>query len=160
MLKSWLDTRKRLWCEYAVPVTEELHTTRYMNGRSRISRQVPARHVHNKVEYWKDFGREVAGECLATIRSTEGLSVGAVWRRGDPRQLARTRQQAYAALIARSESEWKCRARLPSQLIQMADLVAWSANSHIDHGPGNEFAWNWYETYLAERDPNRHPQEI
>lgn len=39
-----------------------------------------------------------------------------------------------------------------SQLIQMADLVAWSANSSIDRHHGNQFAWDWYDTYLAERD--------
>lgn len=27
VLKSWLDTRKRLWREFSIAVTEELHTT-------------------------------------------------------------------------------------------------------------------------------------
>lgn len=47
-----------------------------------------------------------------------------------------------------------------SQLVQMADLVAWCANSHHDRHTGNEFAWEWYSTYLAERDPLRQPQRI
>jgi hypothetical protein len=105
VLKSWLDTRKRLWREYSIAVTEELHTTQYVNGRGRISKAVPARHVHDGIEYWKDFGRAVAIECLETLRSTEGLSVGAVWRRGAPVDIARTRREAYEALVARFERE-------------------------------------------------------
>lgn len=44
--------------------------------------------------------------------------------------------------------------------MQMADLVAWSANVHLDRVDGNQFAWTWYETYLSERDRARLPQEI
>lgn len=47
-----------------------------------------------------------------------------------------------------------------SQLMQMADLVAWSANAYLDRVDGNQFAWSWYETYLSERDRARVPQEI
>ncbi|WP_267884925.1 hypothetical protein [Jiangella alkaliphila] len=42
----------------------------------------------------------------------------------------------------------------------MADLVAWSANVRVDPYHGNEFAWEWYSTYLAERDRAREPQKI
>ncbi|WP_421083467.1 DUF3800 domain-containing protein [Rothia nasimurium] len=44
-----------------------------------------------------------------------------------------------------------------SQLIQMADLVAWSAYSAINRHKSQEFAWNWYQDYLAVRDPRRSP---
>lgn len=47
-----------------------------------------------------------------------------------------------------------------SQLVQMADLVAWSAYAHVDRHPGNEFAWTWYSTHVAERDLDREPQSI
>lgn len=47
-----------------------------------------------------------------------------------------------------------------SQLVQMADLVAWSAHVHVDRHAGNEFAWDWYTTHVSERDPNREPQPI
>lgn len=198
VLKSWLDMRKRLWREYAIAVTEELHTTQYVNGRGRISKAVPDRHVHDGIEYWKDFGREVAAECLDTLRSTEGLTVGAVWRRGAPGDIATTRRRAYADLVARFEDELQVTNSLAllfmdgdgsdtsyrsthrslrlserrviedaihldsktSQLTQMADLVAWSANAHVDRVSGNEFAWGWYENYLSERDPARRPQQI
>lgn len=198
VLKAWLDMRKRLWREFSIAVTRELHTTEYVNGRGRISKAVPERHVHNGVEYWKDFGREVAVECLQTLRTTEGLSVGAVWRRGAPEEIAKTRRESYAALVQRVEAELAVSGDLAmvfmdgdgsdtayrsthrslrlterrviedaihldsktSQLTQMADLVAWSANAHLDRAEGNQFAWLWYETYLAERDLRRQPQEI
>lgn len=86
-------------------MTQELHTTDYVNGRGRISSRFPDRHRHNGVEHWKDFGREIAVECLETLRSAEGLTVGAVVRRGDPRHLAQTRRDAYVALIDRFEGE-------------------------------------------------------
>lgn len=198
VLRSWLDTRKRLWREFGIPVVEELHTTEYVNGRGRISKRIPDRHVHAGVEYWKDFGREVALECLQTLRSSEGLRVGAVWRKDDPQHLARTRQEAYAALVTQFEHELAEEESLAlifmdgdgsdtsyrsthrnlklaerrviedaihldshgSQLVQMADLVAWSANAHVDRHAHNEFAWEWYTKYFSERDPARVPKEI
>ena len=198
VLRVWLDTRKRLWREFSIPVVQELHTTDYVNGRGRISTKVPERHIHAGHEHWKDFGREVAAECLETLRSTEGLRVGAVWRRGEPRELHRTKRETYSALITRIESELhgsdslgmvfmdgdgsdttyraahrnlKLSARRViedavltdskhSQLVQMADLVAWSANAHIEPHRGNEFAWDWYTKFLSERDPHRAPTPI
>lgn len=198
MLKSWLDLRKRLWRDYGIPVTQELHATQFVNGRGRISQRIPPRFIHRGVEYWKDFGREVAVQCLETLRSTEGLTVGAVWRRRSPAELAQTKSEAYSALIRRFEDELaeadslalvfmdgdgsdssyrKSHRSLKlaqrrviedaihldsrsSQLIQMADLVAWCANSSVDRHPGNHFASEWYSTFLAERDPCRSPREI
>lgn len=198
VLQAWLTTRKKLWRDFAIPVVQELHTTEYVNGRGRISTRIPDQHVLAGVPHWKDFGREVAAECLETLRSTEGLTVGAVWRRGDPDDQHQTKREAYAALVNRFENELvradslalvfmdgdgtdtsyrstHRRLRLSdrrviedaihtnskdSQLVQMADLVAWSANAHIDRHEHNKFAWEWYTTYLAERDPRRAPQEI
>lgn len=198
VLRSWLDMRKYLWRELRIPVTAELHTTSYVNGRGRISKRVPERHVHDGVDYWKDFGREVAQTCLQTLRSTEGLRVGAVFRRGEPRAIARTRHEVYAAMVGRFERELRESDSLglvvmdgdgtdsayrsthrslkladrriiedaihldsrTSQLVQMADLVAWSAHVHVDRHAGNEFAWDWYTKHVSERDPNREPQPI
>ena len=47
-----------------------------------------------------------------------------------------------------------------SQLVQMADHVAWSASATLDQHKKNEFAAQWYNDYLAERDPQREPQEL
>lgn len=105
VLRTWLDMRKRLWRESGIPVTQELHTTDYANGRGRISQRFPDRHRHGGVEYWKDFGREIATECLETLRSTEGLTIGSVYRRDAPEKLAQTRHDTYAALVSRFERE-------------------------------------------------------
>lgn len=198
VLRSWLDVRKKLWREFSIPVVQELHATEYINGRGRVSKRLPDRHVHDGVEHWKDFGREVAIECLEALRCTEGLSVGAVWRRDAPTRVGHTKQDVYAALVARFEAELAEAGSLglvfmdgdgsdtsyrsthrglrlqdrrviedavhldsrDSQLVQMADLVAWSANAHVDPHPGNRFAWDWYSTHLAERDPRRAPLNI
>lgn len=44
-----------------------------------------------------------------------------------------------------------------SHFIQMADLVAWTALAAIESNRRNDFAADWYETYLSERDPMRKP---
>ena len=111
VLRSWLTTRNRLWREYRIPVASELHMTEYVQGRGRISTKVPDRHVHDGVDYWKDFGREVAVECLDTLRCMEGLRVGAVYRRGDPHKLAQLRPDTYSALGRRFEADWPIRRR-------------------------------------------------
>lgn len=198
VLSRWLENRKSLWRELRVPVTQELHTTEYVNGRGRISTKIPDHYVHDGVEYWKDFGRDVAVRCLETMRYTEGLALGAVYRRGAAANIAQTRQHAYASLVEYFENELAATDSLAmvfmdgdgsdssyrnthrslelnqrrviedalhidsrnSQLIQMADLVAWSANAAIDRHPRNEFAWTWYEDHLSERDPLRAPRPI
>lgn len=198
VLRAWLDLRKRLWREYRIPVTEELHTTAYVNGRGRISTKMPDRFIHHGTEFWKILGREVALECLETLRYTEGLRLGAVYRNGEPKALAQTRTETYSSLVNRFESELEESNSLAmimldgdgtddsyrnthrslelskrhvledaihldsknSQLVQMADLVAWSANAFIDQHPKNEFAKDWYPKYLSERDPGRLPQAI
>lgn len=81
VLRGWLDTRKSLWREAGVPVTEELHATQFVNGRGRISRRVPDQFISDGRVLWKDFGRSVATTCLETIRCSEGLVTGAVYRR-------------------------------------------------------------------------------
>lgn len=47
-----------------------------------------------------------------------------------------------------------------SQLMQMADHVAWCANASIARVPKHEFSHDWYSGYLSERDLERLPKEI
>jgi hypothetical protein len=47
-----------------------------------------------------------------------------------------------------------------SQWMQMADLTAWTAYQNLLHHPGKQWAWNWYDSYLAPSDTNGHPIEI
>lgn len=195
-LRSWLDMRKMLWREFHVAVPQELHTTAFVNGRGRIAKRVPDRHVHNNIEHWKDFGREVAAKCLEALRSTEGLRIGAVYRPGPPKEIATTRRELYGALINQLETELALSDSLglivmdgdgtdgsyrsahrqlkladrriiedaihldskSSQLVQMADLVAWTAMASIDRHSHNTFAWDWYRDYLSVRDPKPEPQ--
>ena len=198
VLRCWLDTRKFLWREFRVAIQKELHTTDYVNGRGRLTKTVPDRHLHQGVEYWKDFGREVALGCLETLRCTEGMTVGSVYRRGPACSLADTRRALYGDLIGRFEEELAATDSLgivvmdgdgsdtsyrsthrqlkladrrivedaihldskSSQLVQMADLVAWSAYAAVDRHTHNSFAWEWYQQFLSERDPARGPQEM
>ena len=200
VLGRWLDNRKMLWREFGVPVAEELHMTEYVRGRGRIAKaeRIPNRHVHDGKPYWQDFGREVARTCLDTIRCIEGLKVGAVYRRGRPEDIHRTKVSLYEALVTRLEAgleesgalamvfmdgdgsdmtyrtthrKLKLRERhviedaihlesKGSQLVQMADHVAWCANTSINRHKGNAYAHDWYKRYLSERDPDREPQQI
>lgn len=107
VLRNWLDLSKRLWREYNIAVIQELRTTENVNGRGRISTKVPDRFMHNGVVYWKDLGREVALECLDTLRSTEGLRFGAVYRLGNPQDLAQTRSATYQIIVNKFEAELK-----------------------------------------------------
>jgi hypothetical protein len=193
VLATWLTLRKRLWREFRIPVTQELHTSGYVHGRGRITAGLTT--VHGAPRSWKEFGRQVARECLDTMRCTQGLTVGAVYRHGPPAEFARTKQRLYVSLLERLDDELRAsgslgmifidgdgsdgtfraahrRLEVPgrqvvedaihvdsasSQLIQMADLVAWCANATIDHAAANEFARDWYDAFLAERDHRRHP---
>lgn len=198
VLGCWLECRRRLWRTFSIPVTTELHTTDYVNGRGQVSTRPPEKYVHHGQTYWKDLGRDVAKICLATLKSTPGLHVGAVGAQGAPAMLAATKKTLYARLLERLERDLRERdglgmvfidgdgsdtsyrdvhRQLPrssrrivedpiaqdskvSQLVQMADLVAWSANVHLNPHPRNAFAHTWYAEYLSTRDLQRQPQHV
>jgi hypothetical protein len=198
VLRSWLTHRKSLWAHYGIPVTEELHMTHYALGRGRISQRPPRRFIHGSQTYWKDLGREVAQKSLETMRSTEGLRVGAVYRQGARENYAAHRAETYAKLIACFEAEMDGSTSLAmlfmdgdgsdptyrtahrqlrlrdrriiedpvytdsksSQLMQMADHVAWCANASIARVSQHRFAHDWYSRYLAPRDPRRSPSRV
>ncbi|MGO1384738.1 MAG: DUF3800 domain-containing protein [Candidatus Corynebacterium faecigallinarum] len=198
VLDRWLQTRRRLWRHYRIPVTRELHSTAYINGRGNVSAEIPDEFIHSGVSFKRDLGRAVAERCLSTLQSTEGLSVGSVFRKGSPDNFKETKQVLYRDLVAKFERELattdslgiifmdgdgsdhryrQVHRDLPlgqrkiiedaipvdssiSQLVQMADLVAWVANVTVDQHPKNAFAGSWYADYLSERDPNRMPIEL
>lgn len=199
VLGQWLSHRKRLWRQYAVPVSEELHMTAYALGRGRISQQLPAQFVRDDgTELWKDLGGEVARAGLRTLASIEGLRVGAVYRQATRATWSEARADVYRALLSRFESEMDSTSSLAmvfmdgdgsdasyreahralpratrrviedpiytdsrtSQLMQMADHVAWCANAAIARIPKHVFAHEWYEDYLSPRDPHRRPRPL
>lgn len=195
VLGSWMNNRKNLYRTYNVPIAQELHMTEYALGRARISLNPPQKFIHNGVVYWKNLGGVVAQECLRTLGSTEGLTVGSVRYQGSPENLATNRQKVYQWLIGDMERELASRNSLgliymdgdgsdkiyrdthrslpranrhiiedpihldskTSQLMQMADHVAWCANASTAQVPKHSFAHGWYEEYLSVRDPNRKP---
>lgn len=198
VLRAWLDLRRFLWRDMGIPVTSELHATDYVNGRGRVSKRVPDRYVHNGIVHWRDLGRDVALACLDALRCTEGLRVGAVYRRDSSAETAELKYSTYSSLVARFEGELAASDSLAmvfmdgdgsdpmyrrahrtlklarrrviedalhlestsSQLVQMADLVAWCAYVAVDRHDSARYAWEWYADYLAERDEVRAPCTI
>lgn len=80
-LRAWLDFRKALFVEYGIPVSEELHATKFLNGRGQISINPPPRfRSSGGGVLWKDLGREVAVRALSTLRDCPQIRVGAVYR--------------------------------------------------------------------------------
>ncbi|QCQ17250.1 DUF3800 domain-containing protein [Microbacterium sp. RG1] len=198
VLRAWLDLRKKLWREMGIPVTQELHSTDYINGRDRISKKIPTRYDHGGQIYWRDLGRDVALACLDTLRCAEGLRVGAVYRRDPTAGTADLKYAVYERFIMDLEEQMSGSESLAmifmdgngadpiyrrahrtlrlsdrgvledalllesasSQLVQMADLVAWCAYTAVDRYEKAEYAWNWYGDFLAERDRARAPREV
>ncbi|WGP08075.1 DUF3800 domain-containing protein (plasmid) [Bacillus subtilis] len=198
VLGHWLAHRKVLWRLYGVAVPKELHMTDYALGRGRITQKIPDRFVRDGQKLWKDFGGEVARASLDTMRSIEGLRVGAVYRQASQETWSAARADVYCQLIEQFETEMADTASLAmlfmdgdgtehsyreahralprstrrviedpiytdsktSQLMQMADHVAWCANTAIAQIPNHAFAHGWYEEYLSVRDPSRRPQAL
>ncbi|NMM92395.1 hypothetical protein B2J88_50585 [Rhodococcus sp. SRB_17] len=73
-LRAWLDLRKRLYRDYAIPADKELHSTKFVNGRARIS-------TNPTVNTSKSLRTEVMELALETIGNTEGLTLGTAYRR-------------------------------------------------------------------------------
>ncbi len=44
-----------------------------------------------------------------------------------------------------------------SQLVHMADLVAWTSYQSLLRHPGKRYTWDWFDTYLKAADINGGP---
>jgi len=73
-LRTILEMRKTLYRNHSVPPSQELHATKFINGRDRISTTA------DKTE-WKTLGREVAIHCLTTLANCDDIRIGSVYRR-------------------------------------------------------------------------------
>lgn len=93
-LRSWLDLRNRLYREYQIPADKELHTTKFVNGRENIS-------TNKSVNGSKAKRRQVMQLALETIGSTEGITVGTIYRQTTAQGSAyhRERGELYGRLI-------------------------------------------------------------
>lgn len=100
-LRAWLHVRKALVRDFGVPVQQELHCTKYANGRARIATDPPERFLREDRVMWKDLGREVAVRCLAALTASDHLRVGSVYRRVPDRgaEYARAKYRTYADLV-------------------------------------------------------------
>lgn len=200
VLRTWLELRKRLFTEYGIPVSQELHSTEFINGRGQVSVAPPARLTVGVptpgTVLWKDLGREVAQLCLETLRDCPDLRVGAVYRWSGVKgsAYARERYDVYSELVQAFDDELRSADSFGfvtidgndthyrtahrslkldtrhviedpayhdskhSQWTQMADLVAYTANLHLNRHEGNAFGWTWYETYLVGSDAAAGPR--
>jgi hypothetical protein len=195
-LRALLDLRKELYRDHHVPPSEELHATKFVNGRTRISTAGTERGL----EEWKTLGRAVAVRCLEAIAACPDLRVGSVYRhtmlRG--RGYHEERGRVYLDLV----TLWNDQHRADgdhafvsmdgngtdpnyvnahralsldsrhiiedpmfhdskrSQLVQMADLVAYTTFVSLNRHRGNEFAWDWRREYLDGTDVNGGPLAI
>jgi hypothetical protein len=107
-LRSWLDLRKRLFNDYTIHVSTELHATKFIQGRGEITSAPPARFRDPAgTVLWKDLGREVAQECLAVIRDCPEIQVGAVHRHTTARRrpFFDEKHRVYEGLVQRFDDE-------------------------------------------------------
>ncbi len=186
-----LELRKRLYRDYQVPPSQELHATKFVNGRHHISTTPMAR------PQWDALGRAVAVDCLSMLRDCPHIAVGVAYRRTHLRakKFYVEKAETYAALVRHwdhnlaaddafalitmdgdgSDSTYSNAHRgldlgtrriiedpvfhdsARSQLIQMADLVAYSAYMYLRPHPGNVHAQQWYPDYLRSSDVHGGP---
>lgn len=114
-LRTWLEHRKRLVADFAVPVSQELHSTAFMNGRGNINADpsvLSPAYLDSKGEVLKkDLGRDVALRCLETVRDCTDVRVGAAWTQTDRRgpDFAAEKYALYGRLLNRLDREHAAR---------------------------------------------------
>jgi len=176
-LSAWLDWRRTLYKEHAVPAGFELHAGEFVTGRGRPAAALPDGR-EPPVNKSKALRRRLYRSGLETIAGLP-VQVMTVHRSGTDKMAA------YRELLARVErqlTEWDSvgaivvdgldeghraeHRELPlasrrvvedpwmqpshhSQFIQIADLTVHCAFQALVHNPNREFMWSWYEEILG-----------
>lgn len=149
---------KELWKEFGEFVAIEGLETLKSTGGLRVGsvyRQGPPNELHvTKTQLYSDwlqvFEAELAENDEMAIIFMDGNGTDGL-RRAHRDLSRKTRHIIEDPIYLDSRS---------SQLIQIADHVAWCANSYLMQVPKHEFAHGWYEQYLSSRDQYRRPREI
>jgi hypothetical protein len=99
-LRGWLDLRKELYAQYKIPVSFELHATKFVAGRQSPSTN-PAFNIS------KSLRRQVIEDALRVIGSGAGLKVGTVYRKTATvgKNYNVQRHEVYGRLIQRLDTE-------------------------------------------------------
>lgn len=102
-LRTILELRKALYRDYGVPPSTELHSTKFINGRTRISTAGSATDSGE----WKTLGRAVALDCLQVLAQCDDIKIGAVYRHtaSKGREYYRERGEVYSLLIGQWNAE-------------------------------------------------------
>lgn len=179
-LRGWLNWRQALYDSVGIPVSYELHATKFVNGRGR-----PTGTPWDEV---KSHRGPVVAEALRTIVGLPGVRTGAVFRQAAPGHKHReSMADTYASLVreldgrltaagefgmivmdgdgtdpsyrsAHRELKLATRSLIEdplfqgshlSQLVMMADLVAYTAYMHLVRIPTKEQTWNWYREIVG-----------
>lgn len=122
-LQSWLELRRRLARDFAVPVSQELHATKFVNGRSEISTDPPPRFLQGGAIDWKGLGHEVMVECLSTIGRCPAFEVGAAFHHTSHRKAryAEEKFATYTGLVHHVDRELAVRRSLGAIVMDGGD---------------------------------------
>ncbi|GAA1616360.1 hypothetical protein GCM10009789_82930 [Kribbella sancticallisti] len=192
VLRRWLDYRKEVVRDFQIPITTEIHSTKFMGGRSRPSN-------NEQVNDSKAALALVVKRALEAMADCPELRIGTVWRRvAAGKGFGAKKEAFYADFVAYLEQRFAAagehglifmdgdgtdlsylrahrnlkladrrliedpifHASHASQPVQMADVIAWTANQALLKHPGKKRCWGWYDKYLQAADVNGGPVQI
>jgi hypothetical protein len=196
VLRDILELRKALYRDHHVPPSTELHATKFINGRTRIS----TAGSEDDTEEWKTLGRAVAVQCLEAIDASPNIRIGSAYRHTPlrRREYYDERGRVYMDLITQWDAQYRAEDSYAflsmdgdgtdanyfnahralelntrhiiedpmfhdsrkSQLVQMADLIAYTTFMSLNPHPGNVFGQGWRAQYLDGSDVNGGPIQM